>query len=196
MRRVVGIILAGFCLLGALSSCRKNGRVIPAAMFSDIYADMFVADQWMSDHPEYRRTADTTQFYEAVFRRYGYSFRDYDASVRHYLKKPEKYAKIVKRTSEKLESDYKKLLDIQENLEHLRRLMQGIGGYERVAFQLDSVFVDSLTLWPVFTADSVAVADPPAGRESIAAAKDDVSVPEEIKVVDKLQLDSMQPLLP
>ena len=157
MRKSSGILSAVLLLAVLLSSCGREGRVIPAGKFSDIYARMFLADQWMIDHTDLRRTADTTQFYEAIFREYGYSFKDYDASVRHYLKKPEKYAKILRRAADKLEADHKKLVAVQERVIHLKELMRGIGGYEASDFPLDSVFVDSLTLWPVFKVDTVSV---------------------------------------
>ena len=157
MRKSAGILLPALLWAVLLSSCGREGRVIPAGKFSDIYARMFLADQWMIDHTDLRRTADTTQFYEAIFREYGYSFKDYDASVRHYLKKPEKYAKILKRAADKLEEDHKKLVAVQERVIHLKELMRGIGGYETQDFPLDSVFTDSLTFWPVFKADTVAV---------------------------------------
>lgn len=157
MRKPAGILLPVLLWAVLLSSCGREGRVIPAGRMSDIYARMFLADQWMTDHTELRRTADTTQFYEAIFQSYGYSFKDYDASVRHYLKKPEKYSKILKRAADKLDSDHKKLVAIQERLVHMKELMRGMGGYEAKDFPLDTVFVDSLTFWPLFVPDTAAV---------------------------------------
>ena len=96
MRKLCHIFLLGLLLLPL--SCGR-GRVIPPRKMAQVYADMLLADQWLNDHPELRTQADTTFFYGAVFKAHGYSFKDYDESVRHYLENPAAYAKILKKTS-------------------------------------------------------------------------------------------------
>ncbi len=81
--------VAFLCLALALLSlccCSRKGKVIPRDEMADIYYDMFMADQWLQDHREFRETADTTLFYEALFRRHGYSTADYFRSVQHYMR--------------------------------------------------------------------------------------------------------------
>ena len=95
MKRSAIIILCVYALL-ALSGCGR-GRVIPMNKFAEIYADLCVADQWINQHPDMRSQADTTQFYEAVFRKHGYRFADYQRSMDYYLDYPEKYVRIVQR---------------------------------------------------------------------------------------------------
>ncbi|MBQ7269371.1 MAG: DUF4296 domain-containing protein [Bacteroidales bacterium] len=100
MRALRHILLLGLVLLPL--SCSR-GRVIPARKLAQVHADMLLADQWLHDHPEMRTQADTTLFYEAVFKKYGYSFKDYDASVRYYLENPAAYAKILKKSASLLD---------------------------------------------------------------------------------------------
>ena len=86
MKRSAIIILCVSALL-ALSGGGR-GRVIPMNKFAEIYADLCVADQWINQHPDMRSQADTTQFYEAVFRKHGYRFADYQRSMDYYLDYP------------------------------------------------------------------------------------------------------------
>ena len=45
------------CIL-LLPSCRRV-RIISQRDMSDIYAEMFLADQWLNDNPKFKTTADT-----------------------------------------------------------------------------------------------------------------------------------------
>ena len=108
IRAVRHTILA--LLLGSLLvSCSGRPRIIPRATLVDIYADMFLADQWLTDHPSERNKADTTLFYDPIFARYGYTFEDYDATVKRYIKDPEKFSKLFKEASNKLDVKSKRL---------------------------------------------------------------------------------------
>ncbi len=101
-------------ILALLSGCSGRGRVIPREKFAKIYADMLLSDEWIRSHWEYRQTADTTLIYEPIFRKYGYSTKDYRASLDHYLDNPEKYAKILKRSSSIIEAKMKTLKALQK----------------------------------------------------------------------------------
>ena len=79
-------------------ACGREGKVIPKGKMAEIYADMFVADQWITQNYRASRTADTTVVYEAVFRKYGYDSEDYRASVEHYIQDPDRYARILRQT--------------------------------------------------------------------------------------------------
>lgn len=87
----------GILLIGLILSCssRKGGKVIPRKVFAEIYADMFVADQWTNSTREYKRVVDTTVIYEAIFEKYGYTADDYIASVDYYLYDPVRYERIL-----------------------------------------------------------------------------------------------------
>ena len=62
MKHSVGKILTLTLLLVLALGCGRRGRVIPEDKFSDIYAQMLLADQWISSNLKARRVADTTLF--------------------------------------------------------------------------------------------------------------------------------------
>ena len=144
-RHIAVVLLAALLLC----SCSGKPKVIPRGTLADIYADMFFADQWLADNPKEKTRVDTMLFYDPIFRRYGYTFEDYDASVRHYLKDPEKFSKIFKNASERLKDKgdyYRKKV---EEIEEIRAFNASIRGYNEKDFKLDtflwrSPFKDSL----------------------------------------------------
>lgn len=141
--------------------CSRNGRVIPRDRFADICAEMLLADQWISDNPKERRRADTTDFYGPVWEKYGYSFRDYDRSVRHYLETPEKYARILSMAAASLEKKGKDLQAVQDRIQALKDFEAGLEGlYEKKDFAAWELFRDSLTLWPLQQPDSLSSVAP------------------------------------
>lgn len=97
------VVLAA--VLAMVCGCGRRARVIPAEKLSRIYHDMFLADQWLRDHPAARKAADTTLVFDPIFRRYGYTFEDYDRSVHYYLDRPEQYAKILDRADARLRKE-------------------------------------------------------------------------------------------
>lgn len=180
MKLKVGhIALAGLVLLLLLPGCGRRGRVIPAGKLADIYVDMFLADQWVSDNYSTRRVADTSDFYGPIFKAHGYTFKDYDRSVNHYLQNPEGYSRLLEKSADILEKRIKSLKDEQtrrEKVEELERYLRE-NLLPRLDFEkddsllwrpdtlaVDSLLVDSLAI------DSLAVAD------SLAAAMDSLAV--------------------
>lgn len=83
-----------------LASCGKKERVIPREKMSEIYAEMYVLDQWLDENRELRREADTSLVYAPVLEKYGYTYDDYLTSVDVYMKDPTRYSRILRRTSE------------------------------------------------------------------------------------------------
>lgn len=134
-RHILRLVL----LMALVSSCSGRPRIIPPNTLASIYADMFLADQWLSDHSSESKRADTSLFYDPVFSRYGYTFEDYDASVKHYLKDPERFAKIFKKASEKLTAGrdlYRRKL---EALELARELEASLKGFTAKNFDADTL---------------------------------------------------------
>ena len=175
MRKFGAVVLIAL----ALSSCGRKARVIPASTMSDIYADMFMADQWVAQNSRARRTADTSDFYGPIFDKYGYTVEDYDASVRHYLRKPDKYAKILKISATKLSRQEKRLQAYEDALAKAVKFSP----YRPSYFRYDTLRFrdDTLGLWPNdssfrVVADSVDVADSVAVVDSLAVAADSLAV--------------------
>ena len=90
---VLGILLAG------VASCGRGAKVIPRGKFAEVYADLFMADVWMTFNPDAKTKADTSKFYEYVLNNRGYTTEDYLKSVDYYLNDPDRYAKILKQAS-------------------------------------------------------------------------------------------------
>ena len=88
----------------SLASCGKKERVIPREKMAEIYAEMYVLDQWLDDNRSLRREADTSLVYAPVLDKYGYTYDDYLNSVNVYMKDPTRYSRILRRTSEILGS--------------------------------------------------------------------------------------------
>lgn len=150
MKGVSASVPALMLALVLLSACGRDGRVIPKKQMAAVYADMFAADQWLRDHPGARKNADTTFFYDPVFKKYGYTRKDYDASVRYYVKKPDKYAQIILSSSAILEKEIRRMEKIKSRQEFVRDMNSGIFGYARKDF-------DGPAMWDVTLADSAMI---------------------------------------
>ena len=79
--------------------------------------DMFLADQVVREENIPHAQMDTTLLYEAVFRKYGYDTDDYLNSVRHYLKDPERFAKVFESVAKRLEGEIDALDKIVQHQE-------------------------------------------------------------------------------
>ncbi len=100
MRRFPAYLVAFLALVSALASCGRRERVIPREEMAEIYAEMYVLDQWLDENGSFRSEADTSLVYAPVFERYGYTTDDYLRSVSAYMKDPTRYSRILRRTSE------------------------------------------------------------------------------------------------
>ena len=172
MRKILPLVL----VLLALFSCGRRSRVIPENTLSDIYADMFMADQWIAQNNRARRTADTSNFYAPILREYGYTVEDYDASVKHYLRTPDKYAKILKAAGAKLSKKAKRLEAIEDAIAKRVRFSP----YKPSKFRYDTLRFkdDTLGLWPndsTFSSEAP-VLDTLAVVDSLSAAMDSLAV--------------------
>lgn len=184
----VALMLLSFAL--AFSSCSKGGRVLSEHKMEMLYTDMFLADQWLRDHPKYRAMADTTLFFDPIFEKHNITFEDYDASLKYYVSKPELLAEITQKASARLS----KMADIMskevERLAEIDRTNKANRiSHEFVDFEsleprseyfsfTDSVSVhsDSLSLALdslAFAPDSLAYA-----RDSLAIAPDSLAAKE------------------
>ena len=164
---ILPVLLALSCLL---AGCAHRGRVIPEEKFTRIYRDMFLADQWIRDHPQARIVADTTLFFDPILKRYGYSFEDYDRSVHYYLDHPEKYSKILTNASERLHRENERLEKVQQE----KHAAEAERDRLHLIYKTDWDFADDSLrwaqdriLWPVREAPADTLAAP---ADSTAAA--------------------------
>lgn len=194
------IALAALVLLLLLPGCGRRGRVIPAGKLAEIYVNMFLADQWVSDNYSSRKVADTSDFYGPIFKAHGYTFKDYDRSVNHYLHNPEGYSHLLDKSVEILEKRIKSLKDEQERREKVEELERYLRDnlLPRVDFEKDdtllwrpdTLVVDSLTVDSLsvdsLAVDSLAVAADSllADADSLQAGADSLTAADTVKAVD------------
>lgn len=149
-RAALHMLLVLLAVLSVATACGRKPRVIPEKKLVRIYSEMFLMDQWIRDHAEARKVADTTLFFDPVFRRYGYTFEDYNRSVEYYVDHPEEYADILTTASERLRAESKRLEAI---LDAAAKREAELDEY-RKAFRPKDYSTDSLrwagdgVLWP------------------------------------------------
>lgn len=134
-------IVAALALVAALCSCGgKKEKVIPKSELAEIYAEMFVLDQWLEDNRSLRRDTDTSLVYAPVLEKYGYTYDDYLASVSFYMKDPTRYSRILRSTSEILGSRLAELkAEKAEREEALRKSRHLDSLRNLVRFDMDSL---------------------------------------------------------
>ena len=176
MRRAAHIVVLAV-VLAALCACGHRTRVIPESKLIRIYHDMFLADQWVRDHPDARTDVDTTLLFDPIFHRYGYTFEDYDYTVQYYLDHSERYVKILNRVETQLRKEGESL---QREADRQTAREVELNKYRR-AFRRKDFSTDSLRwagiqpLWPVDTlpapVDTLpALADTLAQRDTLDKA--------------------------
>ena len=94
----------------ASCSDKDEAKVISRGKMADIYAEMLMTDQWINSTPNVRKIADTSLVYEPILEKYGYSQKDYLKSVDHYMNDPERFARILRSSGEKLGRKLKELI--------------------------------------------------------------------------------------
>lgn len=103
-------LLGAIILLSLAASCKRGGaRIIPKNKMADLYAEMFLADQWADTKNEYRLQADKTAFYIPILDKYGYTVEDYKASISHYMEDPLEFSNILKKAAVQLNNKAKAL---------------------------------------------------------------------------------------
>lgn len=116
----ISVILAGILFF---ASCSENeGKVIPRSKLAEIYAEMFLTDQWIISTPGLRHIADTSLVYEPILEKYGYTAEDYRRSVDRYMDDPERFSRILRSSAGILENRLEALKKKKEELDHIRAL--------------------------------------------------------------------------
>ena len=109
-----------------LFSCSR-AKVIPRRTFVKIYADMFLADEWVKDNPSARRQVDTSLLYEPIFESYGYTTDDYLKSVEHYMGDTERYARMLKKAGDILDAKGNSIRRLEESINLRDERLREIG---------------------------------------------------------------------
>ena len=201
----IAIIILAVVLLGIVPTffMHRNGRVIPRNKMARIYAEMLLTDQWINDNWAQNRSADTSFVYRPILRRYGYDEKDWRKSVSKYIKDPDRYSRILKKSAALLEAREKELRLRLDLINAAERLEQETAGFipERLYWLAgmrnpDNFVEDGL----VFYVDSVGGSewrfDPYRGYDTLFAGpawkislRDSVSVDSLSVSVDSLSVD-------
>ena len=139
MKRFLHIVL----VLLAAAAC-QGPRVIPKDTLTDIYVDMFLADQQVREEGKSSKQMDTLLVYEAVFNKYGYNTDDYQNSVRHYLRDPERFAKIFEEVTTRLSAEVSaldKIIEYNDRLASKRGQKYPLVDSLLAPFSKDAVFL-------------------------------------------------------
>ena len=178
-------------MMTLLPGCHRGGRIISKGALENIYVDMFLADQWLRSDSDARRKADTTLFYEPIFRRYGYTSKDFDATISYYTDRPDKFVKILHRSAKTLNEKYLEYNRIAERLQRINMQDKDGYGYVESAFaDADSILWGTTVLDSILVRDSVYIKEAPADTLEMAAAPEEVIQTEIINVTGR---DSVRP---
>ena len=124
MRTIRHISLALAMILFLVSCQEDKERIIPRAKLAEIYAEMFITDQWISSTHSVRRQVDTSLVYEPILAKYGYTSDDYRRSVDKYMDDPERYSRILRTTAQILDDRLVELRKREEELARLKNLKE------------------------------------------------------------------------
>ena len=162
LRKYLLILL---CLLLIPFSCARKGRVLSEQKMASLYVDMFLADQWLRNHTELRKQADTTDFFAPVFEKHHCSFEDYDASLRYYSSNPEKFSQVMILACEVLKGESERLSELSKNIVEANRLNnENAVKWKRLDF-------DTIYMWRS-AKDSLAGVSDSLQKDSLAVASD------------------------
>ena len=99
MKKLLHIIL----LLAVLAvSCHKGPERIPRGDMEDIMYEVLMQDQYLKQHQELRKQADTSLVYEGVFEKYGYDTDDFLYNLAYYLEDPARMDKVMQKVEKRL----------------------------------------------------------------------------------------------
>lgn len=207
MKRSLHTLVAALVVVMTLFSCTR-ARIIPRRTFVKIYADMFLADEWVKDNPSMRRQVDTSLIYEPIFESYGYTTDDYLKSVEHYMNDTERYARMLKKAGDILDAKGTSLRRHEESVRLYEERLAEIGRRRAIMMskfspdsawkggsivQVDSCFEvffvrrsDTVYHGPSFTIDTVAV-----DTTAIDTLKVDSLKIDSVKV-DSVKVDSVK----
>ena len=184
----------------ASCSSKDEAEVIPRNKLADIYAEMFMLDQWISDTPGMRLIADTSLVYQPILEKYGYDKLDYIHSVDFYMNDPERFARILRVTMDKLDkrtADLQKLLQQQqleaEAARKLERFKQDYSFDEYFPYMADEPYVhyyDSLTVetdsFKVYRLVAIETADTLYDRLEMIVPSDSLMICDTVPVTNTL----------
>lgn len=110
MKRFLPIV----CLLVLAVSCHKGPQRIPRGDMEEIMLQVLMQDQYLKQHQELRKQADTTLVYEGIFESFGYITDDFMYSLGYYLEDASRMEKIMEKVENRLTV---KLKEVEKELQ-------------------------------------------------------------------------------
>ena len=98
MKRILPIV----CLLVLVVSCHKGPQRIPRGDMEEIMQQILLQDQYLKQHQELRKQADSSLVYEGVFESFGYDTDDFLYSLEYYLEDATRMEKIMEKVESRL----------------------------------------------------------------------------------------------
>ncbi len=103
-------LLSALCLLALAVSCDRGPERIPRGEMEEIMQKILMQDQYIKQHLEVRRQADTMLVYEGIFEQYGYDTDDFLTSLEYYLEDPARMEKVMEKVEKRLKDQLKVVL--------------------------------------------------------------------------------------
>jgi hypothetical protein len=101
LNRAVLVCAAALSLF--LSSCQKD-KVLSKSKMAEIVGQMYLADQFAKQNPEFSMSADSLLMYKPIFDKYGCTLLEYRKSLKYYLADKDTYSKILKNAEDILQA--------------------------------------------------------------------------------------------
>jgi hypothetical protein len=79
-------------ILTLFSSCKKNKYIIPRKPFKNILIELHLADGvYMMNYGKYQIHTDSLNFYNTIFKNYGYTRAQFDSTLKYYTVHPKEF---------------------------------------------------------------------------------------------------------
>ncbi|MBQ7639728.1 MAG: DUF4296 domain-containing protein [Bacteroidales bacterium] len=143
MKRCTLLMILGALLLSSCSSAP-----IPQRKMMNLYYEMFTTDQLVTETPGFRSQADSLSVYGGILERHGYTVEDYLAAVDYYLRKPEAFARMMKKVQTRINNEIAKMEAEQDRLRAEREAAEAESDTTEVLSEMpdDGGSMDTLTL--------------------------------------------------
>ena len=198
MRRHIPKMLVFFLLLAACGG--RQGKVIPEKKMAELYADMFLADQWLKENKPAKEVADTTLFFDPIFEKHGFTFADYERSIEFYSAEPDVLSRIVDSASSALKRQAERYTRISTAIRKAKEEDEkNRADYRSVDFSSDSaVWAARGVLWPAkgsveFRTDTLAAGEMLRVKETFdtpQVGRPQLSRPE--KVMERVEMKDIK----
>ena len=149
MKRCTLLMILGALLLSSCSSAPISQKKM-----MNLYYEMFTIDPLISSAPELRAQTDSMSVYGGLLERHGYTVEDYLAAVDYYLKKPETFARMMKKVQARINREIAKM-----EAEEQRRIAEREAAEAAALAETDSTVED---------ADDPAVSDTLLPRQHVS----------------------------